>query len=186
MTLAKAQLTCHDGSRMNIEFMFNPKELSFDGEAKSTDNPGARSEKSGKPKVNFSNIEVYKVGIRNVVFDTYETGEDVLKRYIEPFKKSVQFVQGKERPPLYAFTWGQQTYLKYCFIEKFSYKLTMFLENGTPVRAVIDTLSLKETDGKALEDSKTPPAQPDRQKDTKASRANPQFSSRPRPTNSRR
>jgi hypothetical protein len=150
----------------DIEFMFNPKELSFDGEVKSNDSEGARSEKSGKPKVSFSNIEVYKIGIRNIVFDTYETGEDVVDKYINRFKKAVQFIEGKQRPPVYTFSWGQQVYLKYCFIEKFSYKLTMFMADGKPVRAVIDTLTLKETDLTAIENADTPPAQPNRNADS--------------------
>jgi Contractile injection system tube protein len=157
----------------DIEFMFNPKELSFESEVKSNDNAGSRSMKSGKSKVSFSNIEVCKIGIRNIVFDTYETGENVVDKYIGRFKKAVQFTEQKQRPPVYTFSWGQQVYLKYCFIEKFSYKLTLFLADGTPVRAIIDTLTLKETDPNAKENANTPPPQPDRNADTPESRGKP-------------
>ncbi|MCY7322345.1 MAG: hypothetical protein LH660_11235 [Phormidesmis sp. CAN_BIN36] len=47
---------------------------------------------------------------------------------------------------LYIFTWGKNEYLKACFIEKLSYKLTMFLPDGMPVRAIIDSLILVQAD----------------------------------------
>lgn len=48
------------------------------------------------------------------------------------------------RPPVYYFVWGQKNYLM-CMIESLTYKLTMFLPDGTPVRALVD-LTLKEVD----------------------------------------
>ena len=44
----------------------------------------------------------------------------------------------------YNFAWGQNQYLK-CFVKSVSYKLTMFLADGTPVRAIVD-MSLEEVD----------------------------------------
>ncbi|NJM22530.1 MAG: hypothetical protein HC836_20380 [Richelia sp. RM2_1_2] len=145
MELVKAKLVCIDNGG-NIEFMFNPSQLAFEGIVETSENSGARTQKQGKPKVSFSNIKAYKVTINNILFDTYEEGEDVVKKYIDKFKKAVEFSSGKERPPVYRFVWGDNIYLRCCFIEKLSYKLTMFLPNGTPVRAVIDSLSLKEAD----------------------------------------
>jgi len=168
MVLEKAMLTCLDDESKSINFMFNPKELAFEGTVESNESAGSKSEKSGKPKVSFSNIKAYKVTISNILFDTYETHEDVLKSHINSFKQAVTFIGDKSRPPIYHFHWGQ-TYFKYCFVEKLSYKLTMFLPNGTPVRAVIDSLVLKETDGSILEQSKTPPPQSDRTKPTSKS-----------------
>jgi hypothetical protein len=49
------------------------------------------------------------------------------------------------RPPVYEFRWGTQQYFRKCFVENLSYKLTMFLPDGTPVRAIVD-ISLKEAD----------------------------------------
>ncbi|MEO1353848.1 MAG: hypothetical protein AAFW84_34695 [Cyanobacteria bacterium J06635_15] len=48
------------------------------------------------------------------------------------------------RPPVYYFIWGTHNYLT-CMIDSLSFKLTMFLPDGTPVRAMVD-LSLKEVD----------------------------------------
>ena len=49
-----------------------------------------------------------------------------------------------KHPPVYYFIWGEQNYMT-CMITKLSYKLTMFLPDGTPVRALVD-VSLKEVD----------------------------------------
>lgn len=155
-----------------IEFLFNPTQLAFEGVVQTADNPGAASEKSGKPKVSFSNVQAYKVTISSILFDTYENTDNpernVVTKYIEPFKKAVKFVDGKQRPPIYTFSWGDQIYLKYCFVERVSYKLTMFLPNGVPVRAVVDSLTLKETDGIPSESSQAPAAQPDPSDDMKS------------------
>lgn len=170
MPLEKAELIPINGEAPAIPFMFNPAELAFEGVVETEDNPGARSEKSGKPKVSFSNIKAYQITINNVIFDTYETQKDVLKTHIEPFRKAVRFVEGKQRPPIYTFTWGNQVYLKRCFVEKLSFKLTLFLPNGTPVRAIIDNLTLKEVENLPEDSTSSPPAQPDRGVDTMAGR----------------
>lgn len=55
-----------------------------------------------------------------------------------------------QRTPIYRFIWGNQDkYLPYCLVQQLSYDLTKFLPDGTPVRAVIGQLTLKETDGRA-------------------------------------
>ena len=148
MNLVKAQMIAAYGEASNIEFMFNPTQLVFEGAIDTADNPGARSKKTGHPKVSFSGIQPYKLTLNNLIFDTYESGQDVISTYIEKFRRAIEFVDGKQRPPLYSFCWGgrNQPYFRYCFVERLTYKLTLFLPDGTPVRAVIDGLILKETD----------------------------------------
>ncbi|MFB2835645.1 hypothetical protein [Floridanema evergladense] len=143
--LVKATLISNDGVPA-IEFMFNPSELVFEGVVETAESPGARTQEKGQPKVSFSHVKAYKVTINKILFDTYEEGEDVVNKYINSFRTAVEFVKGKERPPIYQFMWGKQVYLRRCFVEKLNYKLTMFLPDGTPVRAVIDSLTLKEAD----------------------------------------
>jgi hypothetical protein len=48
------------------------------------------------------------------------------------------------RPPIYIFGWGKINYMR-CYVESVGYKLTMFLEDGTPVRAIA-SITLKEVD----------------------------------------
>jgi hypothetical protein len=152
--------------------MFNPTELTFEGIVETADNPGARTQSQGKPKVSFSNVKAYKITISKILFDTYEEGSDVVKKYIVPFRKAVEFVEGKQRPPIYMFTWGQQQYLRSCFVEKLTYKLTLFLPDGTPVRALIDSLTLKEVEPPKPDASlkTSAPSASDRQTDTPANR----------------
>ena len=151
MTLAKAKLIPKDPGVKGIEFMFNPTELTFERVVETSNNKGARSEKEGQSKIAFSNTNPYKVTINKILFDTYESGKDVVKEHIELFRRAVQFAdklveEKKERPPLYIFTWGENEYLNACFIEKLNYKLTMFLPDGKPVRAIIDNLTLVQAD----------------------------------------
>lgn len=161
--LKKATLVALKGEAKDIGFMFNPTELAFEGVVETADNPGARSESSGKPKVSFSNIQAYRVTINNILFDTYENenAQRNVSQYIDLFKQAITFVSGKQRPPIYRFEWGNQIHLQYCFVEKLNYKFTMFLNDGTPVRAVIDGLTLKETDDPDKLDAELPPPQSD-------------------------
>ncbi|HEY9736918.1 MAG TPA: hypothetical protein V6D06_11565, partial [Trichocoleus sp.] len=160
-------------------------------------------------------IEPYELKLSGLVFDTYETGEDVYE-LIKPLRDAVDFSSfqdpfeektitdengntytysertmatnvtnvlvdsvasaatsavGKSmgvsadvdlvgfmeygtdldnqalelrRPPVYYFMWGEHNYMR-CMIKDLSFKLTMFLPNGRPVRAMVD-LSLQEVD----------------------------------------
>ncbi|MEM6519365.1 MAG: hypothetical protein AAF722_08560 [Cyanobacteria bacterium P01_C01_bin.70] len=143
--MEKAKLIAKSGGK-DITFMFNPKELSFSLAVQTSDNPGARSTRSGRPHVSFNNIPARQIALREIWFDTYETGKDVLKEHIQAFIDAVKFSEDRQRPPTYAFMWGSNAYFDYCFIEQVSYRLTKFLPDGKPVRAVIDALVLKETE----------------------------------------
>jgi hypothetical protein len=52
--------------------------------------------------------------------------------------------QKRQRPPVYYFMWGQQNYVQ-CMVKSLTCKLTMFLSDGTPVRAIVD-ISLQQVD----------------------------------------
>jgi Contractile injection system tube protein len=128
-----------------INFLFNPAELGFQDKVDTQENPGANNEQTGRPKVSFAAKKASTLAINNVVFDTYEDGRDVIETYIQPFKEATTFIEEIRRPPVYEFMWGNRRYFRKCFVENLSYKLTMFLPDGTPVRAVVD-VSLKEAD----------------------------------------
>ncbi len=147
MSLVKAQLVSSDGGG-TIEFMFNPTELNFSQRINLTHDKGARTGR-GLPKVNFAYPEPCTLSINNLVLDTYEEGggKSVLPN-LQQFEKALNFAEsGKEkekRPPTFVFAWGSHQYIR-CFITSLSYKLTMFLPDGTPVRAKLD-LTLEEVD----------------------------------------
>lgn len=147
MSLSKAQLISLDGGE-TIEFLFNPTQLIFTRKVNLTQNKGARTGR-GLPKVDFAYPEACILNIRDVIFDTYEeAGNKSVMTYINKFEKAMSFLDKgdfqKKRPSTYVFTWGDNQYLK-CFITDLIYTLTMFLPDGTPVRARVD-LTLQEID----------------------------------------
>ncbi|MGG6296340.1 hypothetical protein ACQ4M4_18270 [Leptolyngbya sp. AN02str] len=136
----KAKLIAQGGGD-TIEFMFNPVELEFSRSLNLNRSTGARTSE-GLPKISFGSPEPYRLTLSNLTFDTYETGKNVYNEYISKLRKAVEFMQNKERPPIYLFTWGSQEYLR-CFVQTLSYKLTLFLPDGTPVRSIVN-LTLEE------------------------------------------
>jgi len=139
-TPVKAKLIAQGGGD-TIEFMFNPVELEFSRSLNLNRSTGSRTGE-GLPKVSFGSPDPYRLTLSNLTFDTYETGKNVYTEYISKLRKAVEFLQNKERPPIYLFTWGSQEYLR-CFVQTLSYKLTLFLPDGTPVRSVVN-LTLEE------------------------------------------
>lgn len=162
MPLEKAQLYSLDGDEYNFDFMFNPNELSISRKANVNENKGAITTK-GLPKVSFAYPNAAIIKINNIIIDTYEK-EDKTERNvgnkIDKLTKTVKFVDNKSinRPPLYLFRWGEINYLN-CYVESLDYKLTLFLPDGTPVRATA-SISLKEVD--ATNPKANPPSQADR------------------------
>ncbi|MBE9232504.1 hypothetical protein IQ231_12640 [Cuspidothrix issatschenkoi LEGE 03284] len=145
-TLEKAKLIAYNGEAPNIEFMFNPTEISFSRTVNWSSNQGNRGS-TLLPKVNFSGVEPYKFTLKQLLFDTYETQKSVMEEYIDKIKKGVETIDGSpdKRPPVYILTWGKGTKYFYCVITSLTYTLNMFLTNGTPVRAMVD-ISLQEVD----------------------------------------
>lgn len=146
MSLEKAKLMAMDGEADNIEFMFNPTEISFSRSMSIEQSKGARTKEGGN-KPSFKHPNPYSLKISNIIIDTYEEGTSVLEQ-VSKFTQAVEFSKkGKskgKRPPIYLFTWGKNKYLR-CFVKNFSFKLTLFLSDGTPVRANID-LSLEQVE----------------------------------------
>lgn len=153
-----------------IEFMFNPTKLSFNRSVQINASQGARTGK-GLPKVSFQSIDPYKLTISDILFDTYEEGTSVLW-YINKLKKAVEFPDGQEVPPVYLFTWGAQEYLR-CFVQQLSYELTMFLPDGTPVRAAAN-LTLHEVDILIPPGNPEAPSSVNRTEDSRENRSNNQ------------
>lgn len=141
--LSKAKLKAYNGEAPDIELMFNPSEISFsrtNNWEKHTGNRGSTL----LPKVNFAGVEPYSLELKQIIYDTYETKESVMK-YIDIIKKGVEACGGNSgtRPPVYQFTWKEEYF--YCVMTNLTYTLTMFMSDGTPVRAVVD-ISLQEVD----------------------------------------
>jgi hypothetical protein len=150
--LQKALLKPFDGEPGDaIEFMFNPTQLSFARTVKWQAEQGGRGDQSALPKVNFSGVDPYKLTLSQLLFDTYEEQKSVIDQYIRKLKKCVEAPAGQnKRPSVYVLMWGTKSSFP-CVITSLSYKLDMFLPDGTPVRALVD-MSLQE-----VEMDKNPP-----------------------------
>lgn len=140
--LQKAKLISQD-DRSEIVFMFNPTELDFQKETV-INNSEALRDRDGLNKVSFGGPKPLRLSIGNVIFDTYESGDNVMTKYVDKLLDALEFVPNLERPPIYLFTWGQIQYMR-CFILSVGYKLTLFLADGTPVRATAN-LSMIQTE----------------------------------------
>lgn len=142
--LEKAKLKAYDQGVDDIEFMFNPTEISFTRAVKWESRQGNRGSEL-LPKVNFSGVDPYKFTLKQLLFDTYETKKSVIEEYINKIKKGVETIEGSrdKRPPVYILMWKDEYF--YCVITSLTYTLNMFLTDGTPVRAMVD-ISLQEVD----------------------------------------
>lgn len=168
--LQKARLFCTDSSDLDFEFMFNPDTLQFKESISVGEDESAVTDE-GRPKVSFEYPNARTLSLKKAMFDTYETGKNIMTEYLDKLRSSLMFAgystgstttttnssgatttttkdTTTTRPPIYRFVWGDQDYL-ICFVEKLDYKLTMFLPDGTPVRAEVN-LSLKEIDDSFL------------------------------------
>jgi flagellar biosynthesis GTPase FlhF len=144
------------GNAEDIEFMFNPQEISFSRESqwqsdvgvRTTGSTGSNANEEG-PKINFGGVQAYTFSLNKLIFDTYETKESVLYKYIDNIKKGVATPRGlNTRPPVYALVWGNYDYFP-CVMTSLTYTFTMFMNDGTPVRTLVD-ISLLEVDKGAL------------------------------------
>jgi len=148
MTLEKAELHSLDskgGADYDFKFMYNPTSLSITHKVNVKENDGARTKKKGIPKVSFGSPKATTISIQNIMFDTYEDSKDRnVGNKLKKLTQTIKFIEGKERPPIYLFRWNKIYYL-YCYVESLDYQLTLFLEDGTPVRAKAN-INLKEVD----------------------------------------
>ncbi|MBS0018434.1 MAG: hypothetical protein KFF72_19140 [Arthrospira sp. SH-MAG29] len=93
--LVKAALIPRSGEGANIiRFQFNPTDLQLSRSVSIEDIKGARTSR-GLPKVNFGFVEPYQLTLTDLVFDTYETGENVLNQ-IKPILDAVDFSSFKD------------------------------------------------------------------------------------------
>lgn len=135
------------GNAKKIEFMFNPSQLSFTRQSQWESDAGNRGEQL-IPKVNFGGVKPYSFTLQKLTFDTYETRKSVMD-IIENIKKGVSAPSGgNKRPPVYLLGWGGYEYFP-CVMTQLTYTLNMFLNDGTPVRALVD-ISLQEVDKGSL------------------------------------
>jgi hypothetical protein len=121
-----------EGTNANklIEVMFNPSEYT---DSKSVSRTGEG------PQTQFKMTRMDEFTVE-LFFDTYssQSSKDVRKRTNELIGLVMPLAEGvnQNKPPKCLFMWGDFTYEGY--VTKISQKFTMFLDDGTPVRAIVN------------------------------------------------
>ncbi|MEF2967755.1 peptidoglycan-binding protein LysM [Paenibacillus sp. M1] len=139
----KAKIIPLDMGGGAIEVMFNPNEYTVSFEGKYTgEKNNMQFQRSSTPE--------FKVSL---FYDTYEKRTDVRKQTVMLTSLLDPKVSGKstKRPPVCLFVWGGFTYRG--ILTKIEQKFTMFLENGTPVRCLMDVTFTSMESDKVIEES---------------------------------
>jgi nucleoid-associated protein YgaU len=137
-----------------IYCMFNPKEYAF-----SKDTQWELGDTKGKniPQLEFKGGKPANLSLE-LIFDTYgmDPPKDVRKEYTNALWELTLVdndLKDKKnntgRPPTVRFQWGEAWSFD-AVITKMTQKFTMFLSNGTPVRAVVDLTFQQITDNREL------------------------------------
>jgi hypothetical protein len=135
MALEKATITnLQTGERIPV--MFNPAEYSLD--------LGNTFSEIPIPGLKTPPIQYIRGNIRNLkmelLFDTYEKKKDV-RDEVRRITSLLDKDPNTQAPPILLFSWGGLNFR--CVLESTGQRFTMFLEDGTPVRATL-SVSFKE------------------------------------------
>jgi hypothetical protein len=128
-----------------LEFQFNPETIKINRAQSRTSTPvmgtqDRQQDQNAAPQ-NESTIQ-----LSNIIFDTYENKpfDSVYVKYIKMLEDFVGYDPHKHAPPNLIFTWGRFTgdlsadaALK-CKLDNLDVEYTMFLNDGTPVRAKVN------------------------------------------------
>jgi LysM repeat protein len=136
--LAKLTIMPLDGKMANqrIEVMFNPKEYTI---TKST--PWKHHDLMGHdaPTIEFTSGEPHRCTFE-LFFDCYEKYPEEKIRDLTDKIEKLTLVDGDiHRPPTVLLTWGKGLSFK-CVLESFTIRFTLFHEDGTPLRAIMNTV----------------------------------------------
>lgn len=119
-----------------IVAMFNPKSLSVTRQVqwKSQD-----ASKRDSPELQFTTADPATLSVE-LFFDTYDTPDPTKHSVFEYTSKllALTSVTGdKHRPPVCQIQWGGQAVIFQGVLQALDTQYTMFLDNGTPVRATV-------------------------------------------------
>ena len=158
--LIKAQLVLLKGDASKgeigielLEFQFNPEKVTVSDRSSPTRAPttaGAGETKQGAAK-KAREIQF------DVTFDTYESREDVRDKYINTLQKMARIDVGLHTTNTLLFCWGMLSMdddiMFECDLEALTVNYTMFLPDGTPVRATA-SITLKDVTEPEVEGKK--------------------------------
>lgn len=148
--LVKATLTNLDTNE-TVECLFNPTEYTF---SKTNNWAQSRTRGANVPKLEFNGGNPTDLKMQ-LFFDTYESGEDVRRAYTQPLwnlamvnKDKKDARTKKSKPPQCEFRWGSTWSFK-AVVASINQRFTLFLPDGTPVRATVD-ITLRQVEDEGL------------------------------------
>ena len=133
----KLSISSLEGPRIVVTAMFNPKEVTIDRSVPWTKSPASKGD---PPSLEFSSQDGASMSFE-LLFDTFEAGTNVHTGFIEDLLKLALMLnpsgaEDQKRPPKVSVRWGVNKLPEFQgVIESVSTKYTMFLPDGTPVRA---------------------------------------------------
>jgi LysM repeat protein len=134
MSLVKAVITPE--GEADIPVLFNPTQYSL--------NKGASFSEIAVPGLSAPILQFVRGNTRtlsmDLFFDTYEKGSDV-RKYTNKIYGLVDIRGPLHRPPIVTFSWG--TFNFQAVVEQVGGRFTLFLSDGTPVRATL-SVTFKE------------------------------------------
>jgi hypothetical protein len=127
--LAKA-LIINTATGASLTVMYNPEELKLE--------QGNTFAEVGIPGLDAPPVQYVRgkgrVLTMELLFDTYETREDV-RRHTGPLVRLLDKQPGTQAPPVLLFSMGR--FQLQCVLTEAGQRYTMFLRDGTPVRATL-------------------------------------------------
>lgn len=132
MALEKAVIINLDTNK-EFKVLFNPKEYILEKRT-----PWKEQEIQGldSPAVEFTIGERKRLSME-LFFDTSEEKTDV-REYTDKIEELMLVNSDEHRPPLLMFSWGK---LKFkCVLEDLVQRFTMFMNDGTPIRAILKVM----------------------------------------------
>jgi hypothetical protein len=136
--IQKATIVNINDTSQYVTCQFNPEEYSLKKQNSWKEKPVKGME---VPELEFSGGKPATLKMK-LFFDTTATGEDVRQTYTDKLWDMMKLsttnqATGKGEPPKCQFQWGSNLYFT-AVIKDINQKFTMFLRDGTPVRAKLD------------------------------------------------
>lgn len=123
--------------KIDLVAQYNPKELQFEKSVTWTAKP---TSKQDVPGLEFTSGASRNLSME-LLFDTYETGEDVSKKYVSKLMQLISVmnadgIEQEKRPSLVQVIWYDKAHTTFQgVLQSVSTKYTMFSPSGIPVRA---------------------------------------------------
>jgi nucleoid-associated protein YgaU len=131
---SRMQFDEKDQSRC-IKAMFNPSRLTFSRTVRWGEQPAAKRD---NPELQFTGADPSSLSI-DLFFDTYDSPEltkTSVRQHTEKLRQLTLVDGGLHRPPICRLHWGGQGPFFQGVLVQIETQYTMFMEDGTPVRAI--------------------------------------------------